>query len=60
MQAIGELTTVYALGQIIGPIVAAYLQKNVNIVAPSYFAVAILLFALVVLMALKINKEGDV
>jgi MFS family permease len=60
MQAIGELTTVYALGQIIGPIVAAYLQKNVNIVAPSYFAVAVLLFALVVLMALKINKEGDV
>ena len=60
MQAIGELTTVYALGQIIGPIVAAYLQKNFNILAPSYFAVVILLFALLVLMTLKINKKGDV
>lgn len=60
MQAIGELTTVYALGQIIGPIVAAYLQKSFNILAPSYFAVVILLFALLVLMTLRINKKGDV
>jgi predicted MFS family arabinose efflux permease len=59
IQAIGELTTVYALGQIIGPIVAAYLQKNFNALAPSYFAVVILLFALLVLMTLKINKKGD-
>jgi predicted MFS family arabinose efflux permease len=60
MQAIGELTTVYALGQIIGPIVAAYLQKNFNILAPSLFAVVILIFALLVLMPLKISrKSGD-
>ncbi len=59
MQAIGELTTVYALGQIIGPIVAAYLQKNFNILAPSLFAVVILIFALLVLMTLKINRKGD-
>lgn len=59
MQAIGELTTVYALGQIIGPLAAAWLQKSFSILAPSYFAVVILLFALVVLMTLKINKKGD-
>ncbi|WP_378954265.1 YbfB/YjiJ family MFS transporter [Pelosinus sp. sgz500959] len=55
MQAIGELTTVYALGQIIGPIVAAYLQKNFNIVAPSFFAVAVLIVALFALMALRVE-----
>ena len=60
LQAIGELTTIYALGQIIGPIVAAYLQNSFNILAPNYFAVVILLFALFVLMTLKINKKGDV
>lgn len=60
MQAIGELTTVYALGQIIGPVVAAYLQKSFNILAPSYFSVVILLFALLVLMTLRINKKDDV
>nr|WP_255711574.1 YbfB/YjiJ family MFS transporter [Pelosinus baikalensis] len=58
MQAIGELTTVYALGQIIGPIVAAYLQKNFNILAPSLFAAVILIFALLVLMPLKISRKG--
>lgn len=55
MQAIGELTTVYALGQIIGPLVAAYLQKNVNILAPSFFAVSILTLALFALMALSVK-----
>lgn len=59
IQAIGELTTVYALGQIIGPIVAAYLQKSFDILAPSLFAVVILLFALLVLMTLKINRKED-
>ncbi|VBB06141.1 uncharacterised mfs-type transporter ybfb [Lucifera butyrica] len=58
MQAIGELTAVYALGQIIGPIVAAYLQKSFNIVAPSLFAVVILIIALLALMALKTNRKG--
>lgn len=58
MQAIGELTTVYAFGQIIGPIVAAHLQKSFNIVAPSYFAVVILLVALLVLLTLRLNKKG--
>lgn len=60
IQAIGELTTIYALGQIIGPIVAAYLQKNFSSLAPSYFAAVTLLFALLVLMTLKIQKKGDV
>jgi predicted MFS family arabinose efflux permease len=60
MQAIGELTTIYALGQIIGPIVAAYLQKSFSILAPSCFAAGILLLAFIVLMTLKINKKGDV
>ncbi|WP_245741203.1 YbfB/YjiJ family MFS transporter [Propionispira arboris] len=55
MQAIGELTTVYALGQIIGPIVAAYLQKNVNILAPSFFAVSVLILALGALMVLRVK-----
>jgi MFS family permease len=55
MQAIGELTTVYALGQIIGPIVAAYLQKNVNILAPSFFAVSVLILALGALMVLSVK-----
>jgi len=55
MQAIGELTTVYALGQIIGPIVAAYLQKNFNMLAPSFFAVAVLIVALFALMALRVK-----
>lgn len=60
LQVIGELTTVYALGQIIRPIVAAYLQKNFNILAPSLFAVVMLLLALLVLMTLTINKKiGD-
>jgi predicted MFS family arabinose efflux permease len=64
LQAIGELTTVYALGQIIGPIVAAYLQKSFNIVAPSLFATVMLILALLVLMTLTIkehsfsNKDG--
>lgn len=58
LQAIGELTTVYALGQIIGPIVAAYLQKNFNIVAPSLFAVVMLLFALLVLLTLPIKEHS--
>lgn len=58
IQAIGELTTIYALGQIIGPIVAAYLQKNFNILAPSLFAVVILIFALLVLMTLKVYRKG--
>ncbi len=57
MQAIGELTTVYALGQIIGPIVAAYLQNQFNILAPSIFAVMILILALFVLMTLKIRRK---
>jgi predicted MFS family arabinose efflux permease len=57
MQAIGELTTVYALGQIIGPIVAAYLQSHFNILAPSIFAVMILILALFVLMTLKIRRK---
>lgn len=57
MQAIGELTTVYALGQIIGPIVAAYLQSHFNILAPSIFAAMILILALFVLMTLKIKKK---
>ncbi|SFM27516.1 YbfB/YjiJ family MFS transporter [Pelosinus propionicus] len=56
LQAIGELTTVYALGQIIGPVVAAYLQKNVNIAAPSLFAAVMLILALLVLMTPKIIK----
>ncbi|GMA98142.1 MFS transporter [Pelosinus sp. IPA-1] len=59
IQAIGELTTIYALGQIIGPIIAAYLQKNFDMLAPSLFAVVTLLIALLVLMTLKINKKGD-
>lgn len=59
LQAIGELTTVYALGQIIGPIAAAYLQKNFNIAAPSLFAAAMLILALLVLMTLKTNKKGE-
>lgn len=59
IQAIGELTTIYALGQIIGPIIAAYLQKNFNILAPSLFAVVILIVALLVLMTLKINRQGE-
>ena len=59
MQAVGELTTIYALGQIIGPIAAAYLQSRFNILAPSIFAVAVLMLALLVLMALKINKKAD-
>ncbi|AIF51835.1 YbfB/YjiJ family MFS transporter [Pelosinus sp. UFO1] len=58
LQAIGELTTVYALGQIVGPIVAAYLQKNFNILAPSFFAVVMLILALLVLMTSAINKKG--
>jgi predicted MFS family arabinose efflux permease len=64
LQAIGELTTIYALGQIIGPIVAAYLQRNFNIAAPSLFAVVMLILALLVLMTLPIkehsfaNKDG--
>jgi predicted MFS family arabinose efflux permease len=58
LQAIGELTTVYALGQIIGPIVAAYLQKSFSISAPSLFAVVILLFALLSLMTLKTHRKG--
>ena len=58
LQAIGELTTVYALGQIVGPIAAAYLQKNFNIIAPSLFAVVMLILALLVLMTLVINKKG--
>ena len=57
LQAIGELTTVYAFGQIVGPIVAAYLQKNFNILAPSFFAVLVLILALLVLMTLTINKK---
>lgn len=59
MQAIGELTTVYAFGQIIGPVVAAYLQKSFNILAPSYFAVVILLVALLVLTTLLIHEKGE-
>lgn len=58
MQAIGELTTVYALGQIIGPIVAAYFQKNVSILAPSYFAVSVLMMGLLALMTLRV-KDVD-
>jgi len=59
MQAIGELTTVYALGQIIGPIAAAYLQKNVSILAPSYFAVSVLIMAFFALITLRL-KDGRV
>ncbi len=59
IQAIGELTTIYALGQIIGPIIAAYLQGSFGIIAPSIFAVLVLLVALLTLMTLKINKKGD-
>ncbi len=59
MQAIGELTTVYALGQIIGPIVAAYLQQSFNILAPSFFAVFLLLCAVFVLMTLKAKAAGS-
>lgn len=55
MQAIGELTTVYALGQIIGPIVAAYLQKSFNILAPTFFAVLVLIMALFTLMTLRVK-----
>lgn len=58
MQAIGELTTMYALGQIIGPIIAAYLQKNFGMMMPSLFAVVVLLFALLVLITLRMNKKG--
>ncbi|EGO63775.1 YbfB/YjiJ family MFS transporter [Acetonema longum] len=57
MQALGELTTIYALGQIIGPIVAAYLQSHFNILAPSIFAVVVLMLALLVLMTLRIKKK---
>jgi len=55
MEAIGELTTVYAIGQILGPIVAAYLQKNVNSLAPSFFAASVLIVALFALMALSLK-----
>lgn len=56
MQAIGELTTMYALGQIIGPIVAAYLQKIFNILAPSFFAGFVLIIGLFALMTLKVQN----
>ncbi len=58
LQAIGELTTVYALGQIIGPIAAAYLQRYFNIAAPSLFAVVVLLLALLVLTTLSIKEHS--
>ena len=58
LQAIGELTTVYALGQILGPVVAAYLQKSFSLTAPSLFAVVILLVALLSLMTLKTYRKG--
>lgn len=57
LQAIGEVTTVYALGQIIGPIAAAYLQKNFTISAPSIFAVVILLAALLTLSTLPADRK---
>lgn len=57
MEAIGELTTVYAIGQILGPIVAAYLQKNVNSLAPSFFAISVLIVALFALMALSVKDS---
>ncbi len=58
IQAIGELTTIYALGQIIGPIIAAHLQKNFGMMMPSLFAVVVLLLALLVLTTLRMNKRG--
>ncbi|GBG55420.1 hypothetical protein SPFL3102_00846 [Sporomusaceae bacterium FL31] len=58
IQAIGELTTIYAFGQIIGPVIAAYLQKNFGMMMPSLFAVVVLFFALLVLMTLRMNKKG--
>ena len=58
IQAIGELTTIYAFGQIIGPVIAAYLQKNFGMMMPSLFAVVVLLCALLVLMTLGMNKKG--
>jgi predicted MFS family arabinose efflux permease len=57
IHAIGELTTAFALGQIIGPIAAAYLQKSFDMLAPSIFAVVILMFALLALMTLGIKRK---
>lgn len=55
MKAIAELTIAFALGQIIDPMAAAYLQKNFDLLAPSIFAVVVLLFALLALAT--INKK---
>ncbi len=58
LQAIGELTTIYAVGQILGPIAAAYLQKHVHSLAPSLFAVGVLLLALLAVTALTTHQKG--
>lgn len=58
IRAIGELTTIYALGQIIGPVIAAYLQKHFGMMTPSLFAVVVLLVALLVLMTLRMKKKS--
>lgn len=57
LQAVGELTTSFALGQIVGPLVAACLQKNFDNVAPSLFAVLILILAVLVLMTLVMKRK---
>ncbi|MDU4962401.1 MAG: YbfB/YjiJ family MFS transporter [Sporomusaceae bacterium] len=59
IRAIGELTTIYALGQIIGPVVAAQLQMYAGIAAPSVFAAATLLLALLTLAALNGKRKGE-
>ena len=58
LQAIGELTAVYALGQVLGPMAAAYLQKHYDNLAPSYFAALILILALCMLKVLDKEDEG--
>jgi predicted MFS family arabinose efflux permease len=58
IHAIGELTAAFALGQVIGPIAAAYLQKIFDASAPSIFAVVILTIALLALMTLEVDKKS--
>lgn len=57
LQAVGELTTSFALGQIVGPLVAACLQNNFDNVSPSLFAVLILILAVLVLISLVMKRK---